>query len=176
MQEALSGSAGQTSPEDAGMQWDTHDWRKLRDERLLSWLNGDIDAVATVVMLSTISETYDDLIDGDPVSPQQVHSTFIAATVGLQFNPFFKRWEQLIYGTVLAGLNAWLDSLELEKRDGEASRMHAFYLRNYLYELLNVCAFAVGGFDHMRAVSLEMRDFFTHETYNQWEHRHVALA
>lgn len=155
------------------MQWDSKPWREVRDQHLLRWLDGDIDAVATFVMLSTISETYDDLIDGDPVSPEQVHSTFIAATVGLQFNPFYKRWESLIYGAMLAGLNAWLDSLELERREGEASRMHGFYLRNYLYEVLNVCAFAVGGFEHMRSVSMEMREFFTHETYRQWEHRHV---
>jgi hypothetical protein len=155
-------------------EWDSKPWRELRDAKLGTWMLGNADAAQTIVMLSTISETWDDLVDGDEVTAGEIHGAFISATVGLQCNPFYKKWEPMITGVVLAGINAWLDSLELERSDNEAGRMQAFYIRNYAYELVNVCAFAVGGFAHMRAVSQEMRAFVTHETYQQWEHRHAA--
>lgn len=164
---------GNSDTKEQTMQWDSAPWRAVRDANLMRWMKGDADAAATIVMLSAISETYDDIIDGDPVKPEEVHAAFFAAVVGLRVNPFFRKWEDQITGVVLAGLNAWLDSLELEKAGTEAERMQAFYIRNFIYELVNVCAFGVGGFAHMRAVSREMRRFMTHETYSQWENAHA---
>jgi hypothetical protein len=152
------------------LKWDGAEWRALRDAKLREWMLGDENAVQTVIMLSTITEVWDDLIDGDPVSPDEVHGAFISAMVGLNCNPFYKAWEPLITGTVLAGINAWLDSIELERGETVAERMQAFYIRNYIFEMVNVCAFAIGGWKHMRKVSGEIRAFATHETYAQWEH------
>ena len=36
-------------------------------------------------------------------------------------------------------------------------------------ELAMLCAFVVGGYDHMRSVSLAMREFFHHENYEEWQ-------
>lgn len=151
------------------MKWDSSNWRVVRDERLNAWMLGDQAAVDAFLMLSRIAEVWDDLIDGEPVDPEDIHGAFVDAMVRLQGNPFYRRHEGVVMGAVIAGINAWLDSVHLEKAPGRAARMHAFYLRNYCYELLNVCAFCIGGWRHMRAVSAEMRTFFTHETYDQWE-------
>jgi len=155
---------------DAASTWDSAPWRRVRDANLLRWMLGNDDAVKTIVMLSAISETWDALIDGDAVTSDEVHGAFISATISLNLNPFYKQWEPMITGAALAGLNAWMDSIALEKSESIPERMQAFYIRNYIYELVNVCAFAVGGWAHMRSVSQEMRAFFTHETYSQWEH------
>jgi hypothetical protein len=158
---------------DERMKWDGAAWREVRDAKLLDWMLGNQPAVDAFLMLSRISEVWDDLIDGEPVDPEDVHGAFVDALVRLQGNPFYRQHEGILMGVVIAGINAWLDSVQLETTPTEAARMHAFYLRNFAYELINVCAFAVGGWRHMRAVSADMRAFFTHETYAQWEHRHA---
>ena len=154
-------------------EWDSGEWRKVRNRKLREWLLGDVHAVDSILTLSQISETWDDIVDGEPVTPDAVNAAFVAAVVTLGRNPFYQRNKAFLDGILMVGINAWLDSTELERKPDEASRMYAFFLRNYCYELTSAHAYLVGGWAHMRKVSHEMRLFFTHETYAQWEHRHV---
>jgi hypothetical protein len=150
--------------------WDTPQWRELRDQRLIRWLR-DPDAVACVLTLSGIAEVWDDIIDNDNPAPARVNRAFTDALVSLQFNPFYTRHQNMILPVVVVGINAWLDANELEGGDTN-QRMQAFYLRNYSYEVASIIAACALGWDGLRAVSLEMRSFFSHETYQEWEHRH----
>lgn len=154
------------------LEWDSQAWRALRDRRLAEWLRGDADAVECFIQLSTISETWDDLIDRDkPVADAQIHEVFSCALIRLQTNRFFLANHAAIMSAVITGVNAWMDANELETRATEKERALAFYIRNYCYEMLSVMVFAVGGWDWLRKVSLEMRMFFQHESYGQWEKR-----
>jgi hypothetical protein len=155
------------------VKWDSEPWRELRDANLLRWMAGNADAVACFVALSTICETWDDLVDRDkPVGDAQINEAFTLALINLQVNPFYKANEALLYALIVAGTNAWMDANALQSSPDVKWRMLAFYLRNTAYELASICAFRAGGWQHLRAISLEMRQFFAHESYAEWEHRH----
>lgn len=154
--------------------YDSIDWRASRDEKLLSWLCGDADAVAFVVNLSTIIEIWDDLIDGDrKPSDAEIHNAFLLALFDMQANTFFSRHKTHLLPLIMTSINAWLDSVDMERGRDRHERMWAFFLKDYGRELFIQCAFLAGGYNHMRSVSMEMRRHFTHETYETWEHRHA---
>lgn len=153
--------------------WDSSEWRKLRDEKLLAWMNGNVQAVETVIALSSIAETWDDLHDGDkPVESGRISAAFINALVKLQVNEFYKANEAIFYALTVAAINAWMDANELQRSRDAAHRMMAFYLRNFGHEITMMAVFRAGGWEHLRSVSLEIRLFFEHEVFQDWEHRH----
>lgn len=155
------------------MKFDSIEWRAVRDQRLLGWMAGNADAVSCVVALSTISERWDDLRDGDkPVTRAELDQAFTLALIELQVNVFYKQNESLFYAIIIAGTNAWMDANEMQTDPDAKWRMLAFYTRNLSYELANIAAFRAGGWQHLRSISLEMRKFFAHESYGEWEHRH----
>lgn len=152
-------------------EWDSEEWRQKRDAILTTWMLGDRAAVECVVMISGISECWDDLIDEERVSEARIHQAFTHAMVGLQLNAFFDRHKGMLLPIIIASINAWMDANALQAGT-KHERMAAFFMRNFGYELFTVAAFCVGGWSHMREISLEMRRFFWHETFEQWEHSH----
>lgn len=152
------------------MEWDSPEWREERNKKLLAWLKDDFDAFMCVLGFSAISETWDDLIDGDKKpSPEEINRAFLTAIVHLNANRFYVRHCATILPVVFIGINSWFDANELEKSTKVDHRALAFYIRNYCYEIVSICAFCVGGFDWLRSISLEMRMFFQHESYFTWE-------
>lgn len=163
------------SPDDPSLEWDTKAWREHRDQRMLEWL-GDADAVHCAIQLSFIAEVWDDIVDGATPTADRVNRAFQTALIGLEFNPFYQRHKGMILPIVMVGINAWLDANELERREGKRYRMAAFFLRNTAYEVASIIATCALGWDGMRKISLPMREFFSHETYDEWEHRHQEQA
>lgn len=155
-------------------EWDSIAWRKERDEKLRHWLKGNLFAMEAVVQLSTVSETWDDLVDQDkPVAREQIDAAFSIVLIRLQNNPFFLQYQtQFMIGTMI-GVNAWMDANQLETVQAPKERALAFYIRNYCYEVVSIAAFCAGGWDWLREISLEMRMFFQHESYFTWEKRYV---
>ena len=157
------------------MTWDTPEWRHTRDTKLREWMLGNENAVRVCTQVSHIAEVWDDLADGDrkPAEIEIAHA-FQSAMVHLQTNPFYMANHGMLMGVIVVAINAWHDANALQKGDAD-ERMQAFFLRNLGLEIATMCAFLVGGFDHMRKVSLEMRAYFRHESYFDWEHCHVAV-
>lgn len=159
-----------------GGAWDSPAWRELRDQHLRRWLLDDAAAVACVVLISSISETWDDLIDRDRrLDPASINQAFVNALLVLPNNPFYATHRAFLEPVMLLAINAWLDAEVLVREPAAQWRMLAFYLRNYLAEIIQACACLQGGWQHMRAISLEVRAFLAHETYFDWEHRHADI-
>lgn len=156
------------------MTWDTPEWRFERDTKLREWMLGNEHAVRACVQISHIAEVWDDLVDGDrkPADVEIAHA-FQSAMVHLQVNPFYMANHGMLMGVVVVAINAWHDA-NVMQRGGADERVEAFVLRNLGTELAMLCAFLVGGFDHMRKVSMEIREFFRNGGYSEWEHRHVV--
>lgn len=151
--------------------WDSAAWRKVRDEKLQQWIGAE--GAQCIVLLSTVSETWDDLVDGVALSAEEVSNAFIISLVDLEINSFWQKYRNFMFPVLVVAINAWLDANELQESDKEKDRMLAFYIRNYCAELVQTAAFCVGGFAHMRKVSKHVRQFLNHETYFEWEHRHA---
>lgn len=159
----------------AADDFDAPAWRERRDAKLLEWFRGDAAAVSCVLKLGTIAEVWDDLVDQDtpvPVQPGHINMVFILALLELPTDPFWHKHVGFLFPILVVSINAWLDANDLEKDPLIKWRQLAFHLRNTMTELVPAVAYCIGGLDLMRAVSLEARQFFAHETFDQWEHRH----
>lgn len=150
------------------MQFDSPEWRARRDALLLDWMRGDQAAVEFLLDVFELGETWDDLIDGDQVTHWRVHRAFATALFNLPINPFYAQHQNDLRPLMLVGVNAWMDSIELEHAEDSWSLVWAYALRDWYMELVAFCALLVGGFEHMRAVSLPARRFFQAETLEQF--------
>lgn len=155
------------------MRFDSPEWRMNRDSHLRVWLMGDTHAMNFILQMAEVAEVWDDLIDGDEVPPDRLHGAFVTALFDITGNPFFCQHSLYLRPLMMAGINAWLDSIQLEKCSDSWSQTWAYTLRDYYMELVPACAMLVGGFDHMRTVSLEARRFFQAETLEEFLNEHA---
>lgn len=150
-------------------EFDTPKWHTLRDELLERWLLGNSDAVDCFLAIGRLAEVWDDLIDGDkPVPDDAIHGAFITALFDLPSNPFYNEHQAHLRPLMMAGINAWLDANALQHEPSPWADVWAYALRDWYMELFAAIALIVGGFDHMRAVSLEARRFFQAESYTDY--------
>lgn len=157
------------------MTWDSEAFRTARDAKLREWLLGNEDAVLINVQVSHIAEVWDDLKDGDGLpTEKQIAHAFESAMIHLQTNPLYLANHAMLTGFVIVAINAWHDANALQESADRDERMQAFFLRNLGIEITMLLAFIVGGYNHMRAISAEVRAYFRHETFDGWEKAHAA--
>jgi hypothetical protein len=153
-------------------EFDSPTWRVERNERMLGWMNGNVYAREIALILADACEMWDDLIDQDkPVSPADADRVMVGVFVKLATNPLWQQSRVLLEPIIIVAINAWMDANELANREEEKLKQLAFHIRNYATEVTIMCAFIAGGWDHVRKVSAEMREFFQHESFNEWELR-----
>lgn len=134
---------------------DSPDWRVIRDRKLEEWLP-DAAARSFVVHVSNFYEMIDDIVDGDEVSNDQAISSLLAVMIDLPSNRFFEAYKHQLIPVLLTGINAWLDSVDMEKNSGN-DRIAAYTLRLQCADMIAFSAFLLYGFEHMRRVSREVR-------------------
>lgn len=148
--------------------FDSQPWRQARDAQLMAWL-GDASAVQYVQMVGEASEFFDDLIDKDkPISDSWIVSMMYKLLIDMHVNPFFARYKNELVPIMSVAINAWLDANSLERgTDTQVSR--AYVLRDLTIEILLHSIQLMRGRDYMRAVSLEVREFFLHESLDEYK-------
>lgn len=149
-------------------EFDTEEWRALRDKKLLEW-TGDMNAIWFIRQFGDICEVFDDLVDKDkPVTDADLARTLFVALTELPINPFFDAHKHRLVPIIVTGINAWLDANTLEKGSPN-DRVFSYVLRDWYAELVAYVIYLCRGRDYMRAVSMEVRSFFTHhETLEQY--------
>lgn len=150
-------------------EFDSNEWCGLRDRKLMEWI-GDASAVQFIIEFSDACELFDDLIDKDkPIEDGHVTRVLFSLLTELPLNPFFDKWKRQLIPVIVTGINAWLDANTLERRASGNDRVFAYVLRDWYMELVALVIYICRGRAHMRAVSLEVRKFFTHhETLEQY--------
>ena len=114
--------------------------------------------------LFRISQTLDDLIDGDkPVAGEAIYQAFWEALIELPSNPFYRQHEPFLRPLMAAALQDWRDSVSLERVGDHHGRTLAFVLRDQLTGLVVQCAGIVGGFAWMQQMGAEIRRYFHDE-------------
>ena len=84
-------------------------------ERAFSvWFQGNHAAVKYCLDIWDIAQVWDDLIDGDPVSGDEVNQTMLKATAGLQTNPFFIQFASSLTPIWISTFLQWRDSTAIE--------------------------------------------------------------
>lgn len=132
-------------------------------------LQGHAAPILFCESLFRISQTLDDLIDGDkPVTGQAVYRAFWEALIDLPGNPFYRQHESVLRPLMAAALQDWRDSVTLERAGDHHGRTLAFVLRDQLTSLVVQCAGIVGGFDWMQQVSAEIRRHFHEDALDDY--------
>jgi hypothetical protein len=135
---------------------DSSEWREARDAQLLEWFGGDRSAVEFLLAVSSICEVWDDLVDKDKeISRETLDSVFFDALVTLPTNEFFNRHKSFFIPLIIQGINAWQDSVVLEK-GGPNDRAYALTLRLFLVQLAPMIVLLQRGKEAARKVSVEM--------------------
>lgn len=144
-----------------GLEFDTHEWQQLRNQKLQEWI-GDRHAIQFILAFADACELFDDIIDKDkPVGDDHATRVLFSLLTELPLNPFFDAFKQQLIPIIITGINAWLDSNELEKGD-ENDQVFAYVLRDWYMEFVSYVIYLARGRDYMREVSMEVRHFFTH--------------
>ena len=156
------------SSQDAG-EWDSAAWRRARDAKLLEWL-GDPDAVQAILAVSTAAEVWDDAYDRD--KEPDMDAAMTALFLVLPMNRFWAAHQNWFTPIITVAINAWMDARVMEKSDDQTQRAEAFVLRNFGIELALLAIFILRGFAVMRALSMDVREFFRHQSFRQWEQEH----
>ena len=87
------------------------------------------------------------------------------AKVDLPNNTFFTRHKASLLPHHVTSLNAWIDSNDWMEKD-KTRKTYALVIRDQLTELGLLVAFLTGGNEHMRSISLQVRDLFLKEEFN----------
>ena len=151
------------------MIFDSPEWREKRNTLLQEWMMGNQDAVEFLLTVFQAAELWDDIIDGDTHKAKgAVSTTMLALLVDLPANKFFYENLNTLRTGMLLGINAWKDSVMLEQRSDRWAQCWAYALRDLYMELVPLCAMLIGGYHHMRAISLPAREFFQAETLEEY--------
>ncbi|MFW5489148.1 MAG: hypothetical protein ACNI3A_12165 [Desulfovibrio sp.] len=126
-------------------------------EQMTGFLRGDMQAVKFCDDLFALTQTWDDLVDGDrEVTPETVNRAFWRALVELPQNPFYQRYMRELHPVLRGFFNDWFDANALE--DGDVhERTLSFVLRDAIGGIVGQCAYLVGGYEWMRQVSPDIR-------------------
>ena len=148
--------------------FDSAEWRRERDARLAEWI-ADPAAIAFIIQFFDFAEVIDDLWDGDkPVTREDITRILFVMLTEFPLNPFFDRFKHQLVPIMVTGINAWLDANTLE-RGSDNDRVFAYVLRDWYAEMIAFVIYLARGRDYMRAVSMDVRAFFTHhETLDQY--------
>lgn len=127
-------------------------------ERLFTWLRGNQDAAALIMVLHSIAETWDDLVDRDkPVSDNKKHYAFYSALVTLPRNPFYRQHFETLNPLIEMSIFDWLTANEFE-RTGDLEKLHlAHGLRFSSLSLTTMCARIIGGVEWAGEVNTEFK-------------------
>jgi hypothetical protein len=150
-------------------EYDSPEWRNERDVFLAEIIK-DSDALAFLGIMGEIAEIWDDLIDRDkPVSNHEINRAFWLAIVGLQANPFYAKHQAMLLPLMAAGMNAFMDSAEMEHGDTQ-DRATAYVLRDAYLEVVSMVIGIAQGFEAMREHSAKVRRYLmvSHETFDQY--------
>lgn len=152
-------------------EFDSASWRIIRDQKLREWIQ-DEWAVRFILDYSDAVELWDDLIDGDKeIDKKHIMRVFTNVLTVLPLNPFFNQHKAMLMPLINVALNAWVDSISLEK-GSDNDKAIAYVLRDYMHEIFIYTIFLTRGHDYMRSVSLEVRNFFSgHESLEDYRRR-----
>jgi hypothetical protein len=152
----------------------SQEWQNQSQANTRRWLMNHQSAIDFINVFFDAVEIWDDLIDKDvPVTDAHVNRVFMNLMFVLPENAWFSAHKNYYLPLIMTSINGFHDANEMCKSDKIHLRNLAFHIRNFGIELYIATAFLLGGYDYMREVSREIREFFAFETFEEWELNHA---
>jgi hypothetical protein len=151
----------------------TDEWHVQNKANTIRWMQGNEDAIQFIYAFFDAVELWDDLIDKDvAIDDAHINQAFGNLMFSLPANDFFIAHRSYFLPLIMMGINGFHDANELCKSDKPHLRNLAFHIRNLGIELIIATTFIIGGYEYMRKVSPEIREFFAFESFEEWELNH----
>ena len=127
--------------------------------------NGNVDAWGYLSIIARSARSIDDLVD-EPKKWVRKNSYDLAQLllIDLPNNAFFDANKPALLPLHVTSLNAWIDSNEWMGKD-KTRKNYALVIRDQLTELALLVAYITGGNDHLRNISLKVRELFLKEEF-----------
>ena len=144
-------------------------WIERRNALRAKACCNDPGAMLFLSMIMDAVEVWDDLVDKDKViSTEDINRVFMNLVFWLPQNKFFESGKSYLLPIMMTCVNAWMDSDALAKTGDKRKLQAAWWLKQMGVEMYGAVAFLTGGFDHMRAISLEARELLAHEDFTDY--------
>lgn len=108
-------------------------------DKFTEWFKGDAEAVSFAAALWDVAQDWDDLEDEGKTS----HPFIAWLAFGKEFDPFMRRYPDIIRGAMMSCYLKWQASNVLDHEDVTKSYM----LRAGIYDVWHLMAYLVGGHD-----------------------------
>ena len=126
---------------------------------------GNFNASVFITAFHAYCHAIDDLIDGEtPFTPETLLDVLMQANA-VYSTPFYIENHFRLQPVIASITNTYADSVAWEKADDAWKRNIADVIRQCGNEMILVVAWIVGGFKHMRAISLRLREFSYHSQH-----------
>ena len=146
-------------------------------ELLSFWLKENPAAIELAQCWIAISQTWDDLYDGDkPVSKDQINSMMAMALIDIPKNPFFQQHCFELLPMVEHCLMTWLDANTLEATGDERDLQVSYIIRSTMTDLIIHMAGMVGGKLWRRKAALAIRKAIYHDNESFEDYQKEILA
>lgn len=99
----------------------------------------------------------DHVIDGQPFETEDLARALLNWTAQISDNEFWQANKESLYGLIVQGCSAWMDSNACAKSEKPELQTASHTLKSFYGEVIYHVAFIIGGYDHMRTVSLKWR-------------------
>lgn len=131
---------------------------------------GNVEAIRFVYSVMYIVEVWDDLIDKDKEVPGNfINISHRMMLYDLPRNKFYMQYIDQLNPLIMNAILAWHDANAMEKTGDFHDKELAYGLRNQILNLINYCAYLIGGMDHAIAVGPRLRRICT-ETLDEYVH------
>lgn len=148
-------------------------WPRATQQDLLELMAGNEDAVKLVRDIVFWSHRYDDLVDGDPVTAEDVHRVMYKLLVALPMNPFYRQHEDMFRGVILTGVLDWLAANQMQE-SGELEELRIAHVIRY-----SICGVAMlamtltGGYEHAMKNARRCRLLSQYDTWDHYLSEHT---
>jgi hypothetical protein len=127
--------------------------------------NGNQDAWNYLFIIARALRIIDDLVDEPKkVTVEDKYKLADLLLVALPSNPFFIAHRLSLVPLHLTSVNAWIDSNDWMEKD-KTRKNYALVIRDQITELVLLVAYITGGSDHLRNISLKVRELFLKEEF-----------
>jgi hypothetical protein len=144
----------------------------MRDEKTVDVLRkcfqNNESAVEFAMMLVHICDVWDDLIDGDCVTHQDINRAMSMCLSGLPRNAFYRKFIDELTPHIEVGICNWLASDELRKRGSQKDLEVANVIRHDIVDTFIHVARLIGGLDWAAQCAAEIRVLAQNDTLEQY--------
>lgn len=130
----------------------------MAKQLMIEVAKGDAAAFQWMWDFWCFTHVIDDLVDKDkPVSGEEAAKALAQFVTALSLNHFYVRNVMSLYPLIVSACNRWVDGDLLDKSEKTKDRIHSEVVRCGDVDIFLHVAFLVGGWDHMRNISMKVR-------------------